>query len=680
MTQALVVDDNLANRYLLRMLLQGHGYTVVEACHGEEALALAHQQPPAIIISDLLMPVMDGYTLLRQWKADERLTAIPFMVYTATYTDPKDERLALDLGADAFLIKPAEPDAVLACIEQLLAPPAPTSPRRRQPQGEETALLKGYSEALFRKLNKKLEGLELTNQKLRTEIAERQRTEAALRDSEARYRQLFESIPDPVWVCDRQTLAILAVNDAAMADYGYTPDEWLALTLPTLCLTDDLAALQALVADPRPGRHGPWQCRQKDGTVNLVEISAHGLEFEGKSACLIQARDITEQRRLEEQFRQAQKMEAIGRLAGGIAHDFNNLVMVVQGYSEILQGRITPDDPAYELLGEIHRAGERAGALTRQLLAFSRQQVLVPQVLNLNQVVADTEKMLRRLIGEDVILQVELSPSLGLIKADPGQMEQVLMNLAVNARDAMPQGGWLRITTDNTQIDPALGEQGTLPPGNYVRLTVADTGSGMDSATQTKMFEPFFTTKAVGRGTGLGLATVHGIITQSGGVILVETAVGQGTQFQIYLPQVVAALPSEPELPRSRRFPPGHETVLIVEDEPAVRDLEIAILQRCGYRVLEATNGQEALQRVAQHPETIHLLVTDVVMPHMGGRELAEQVMQCCPDCRVLFLSGYTDDAILHHGVQSAEYAFLQKPFAPSTLAQTVRAVLDAVR
>lgn len=464
MSQALVVDDNLANRYLLRMLLQGHGYTVVEASHGAEALELAQQQPPTIVISDLLMPVMDGYTLLRQWKADDRLQAIPFMVYTATYTDPRDERLALDLGADAFLIKPAEPEAVMACVEQLLAAPAPDSASIRQPQVEEAVLLQDYSEALFRKLNKKLEGLEVTNQKLRAEIAERQRTEAALRDSEARYRQLFQSIPDPVWVCDRQTLAILAVNDAAIADYGYTPDEWLSLTLPTLCPADDLAALHDLIADPRPGRHGPWQCRQKNGEINLVEISAHGLEFEGKSACLIQARDITEQRRLEEQFRQAQKMEAIGRLAGGIAHDFNNLVMVVQGYSEILQGRFAADDPTRELLDEIHRAGERAGSLTRQLLAFSRQQVLVPQVLNLNQVVADTEKMLRRLIGEDVILQVYLSPDLGPIRADPGQMEQVLMNLAVNARDAMPQGGWLTITTESVRVDHPSDDLGDLPP------------------------------------------------------------------------------------------------------------------------------------------------------------------------------------------------------------------------
>ncbi|HSM81550.1 MAG TPA: response regulator, partial [Nodosilinea sp.] len=608
-----------------------------------------------------------------------RLRAIPFMVYTATYTNAKDERLALDLGADAFLVKPAEPEALMARITQLLERRA--EPSVRQPQLQEHDLLKDYSETLFRKLEQKIEGLEQTNHRLWAEIAERQRTEAALRDSEARYRQLFQAITDPLFVYDCETLVYLAVNDAAVAEYGYSYDEFLTMTIRDVRPPEDVPALLEMLAQAGSAleQRGTWRHRKKNGDIINVEISAYGLTFAERPACLVQARNVTEQRRLEEQFRQAQKMEAIGRLAGGIAHDFNNLVTVIKGYSEILQGRIGAGDPASELLGEIHKAGERAGMLTRQLLAFSRQQVLEPQVLNLNAVVGETETMLRRLIGEDVVLVTRLSPRLGRVKTDPGQIEQVLMNLAVNARDAMPQGGTLTLETEVVQLDELFCRRTAgLTPGDYVRLTVSDSGCGMDAATQAKMFEPFFTTKAVGKGTGLGLATVHGIVTQSGGHVAVESAVGQGTTFTVYLPLVADGVQRESgEGVRSHPLSQGHETVLVVEDEAAVRALETHILQRCGYRVLEAANGQEALDLAQQEPGPIHLLVSDVVMPHLGGRELAEQIACTRPDCKVLFLSGYTDDVIIHHGVETAAFAFLQKPFTPSTLAQKVRQVLD---
>ncbi len=680
MSQVLIVDDNPENLYLLRMLLQGHGYTVEEARHGAEALTKARRQPPVLIISDLLMPVMDGYTLLRQWKADERLKAIPFMVYTATYTDAKDERLALDLGADAFLLKPTEPEALMASITALLVPQDPANPSARQPQIQENDQLKEYSETLFRKLEKKIEGLEQSNRRLRAEIAERQRTEAALRDSEARYRQLFQAITDPLFVYDRETLAYLAVNAAAVAGYGYSDDEFLTMTIQDVRPPEDVPAFLNMLAQSGTSleQRGIWRHQKKTGEIINVEISAYGLTFAGRPACLVQARNVTEKQQLEEQFRQAQKMEAIGRLAGGIAHDFNNLVTVIKGYSEILQSRLAANDPMGQPLGEIQKAGERAGALTRQLLAFSRQQVLAPQVLNLNAVVLDTETMLRRLIGEDVILVTHLSPTLGQVKADPGQIEQVLMNLAVNARDAMPQGGTLTLETQSVSLDEAFcRSRAELPPGNYVLLAVGDTGCGIDAATQAKMFEPFFTTKAVGKGTGLGLATVHGIVAQSGGHIAVESTVGQGTMFRVYLPLVLEPVPQERGVERSRVLPQGTETVLVVEDEDAVRTLEITILQRCGYRVLEAANGSDALHLAEQEPGPIHLLISDVVMPHLGGRELAEKLAVVRPACRVLFLSGYTDDTVIRHGVQVAEYAFLQKPFTSAALAQKVRLVLE---
>lgn len=678
MSQVLIVDDNAENLYLLRMLLVGHGYTVAEARNGAEALAKARQQPPSLLISDLLMPVMDGYTLLRQWKADDRLKAIPFMVYTATYTDAKDERLALDLGADTFLVKPAEPEALMVSITALLAQPnlAPV----HHTQIAENAQFKDYSETLFRKLEKKIEVLQQTNQRLEAEIADRKRTEAALRESEARYRQLFQAITDPLLVYDRNTLAYLAVNDAAIAEYGYSYDEFLTMTIRDVRPPEDVPALLKMLAQAGDSleQRGIWRHQKKSGEIFSVEIFAYGLIFAGRSACLVQARNVTKQQQLEEQFRQAQKMEAIGRLTGGIAHDFNNLITVIKGYTEILQTRLAPDDPLGDLLGEIYRAGERAGTLTRQLLTFSRQQVLAPQVLNLNAVVSNTETMLRRLIGEDIILVITLSPTLGQIKADPGQIEQVLMNLAVNARDAMPQGGSLTLATETLYLDQARCQAlADLSPGDYVRLVVQDTGCGMDAATQANIFEPFFTTKPVGKGTGLGLATVHGIIKQSGGHIVVESAVDRGTRFEIYLPQVSEPARTSRSPARSRSLPQGSETILVVEDEDAVRTLEIHILQRCGYRVLEAANGSDALGLMEREPGPIHLLMSDVVMPHLGGRDLAEQLALNRPDCKVLFLSGYTDDAVIHHGVSEADVAFLQKPFTPAALAQKVRQVLD---
>ncbi|NOT08611.1 MAG: PAS domain S-box protein, partial [Gemmatimonadales bacterium] len=388
--------------------------------------------------------------------------------------------------------------------------------------------------------------------------------------------------------------------------------------------------------------------------------------------------DISDRRQLELQFRQAQKMEAVGRLAAGVAHDFNNLLTVINGYSDPSFVELAPDDPSRELLSEIHSAGQRAEGLTRQLLAFSRQQVLEPRVLNLNAIVSDTEKILRRLIGEDVVFVTNLDRTVGGVKADPGQVEQVLMNLVVNARDAMPMGGRLTIETQVVHLDESYCRRvPDLDPGDYVLLAVSDTGCGMDDATQAKIFEPFFTTKGQGKGTGLGLATVHGIVKQSRGHVAVYSEVGQGSTFKVYLPQVSdpfsAARPNAP----LAGMPSGTETVLLVEDEGAVRTLACHILRRCGYRVMEAADGQDAVRLAESEAGPIHLLVSDVVMPFLGGRALAERIAATRPDCRVLFLSGYTDDAVIRHGVLEAECAFLQKPFSASSLALKVRSVLD---
>ena len=389
--------------------------------------------------------------------------------------------------------------------------------------------------------------------------------------------------------------------------------------------------------------------------------------------------DITARRRLEDQFRQAQKMEAVGTLAGGVAHDFNNVLTVIGGYCDELLLSLGSDDPLRELVGEIHQAGERARALTRQLLMFSRQQVVTPKVLNLNRVVAGAEKMLRRVIGEDIVLTAVLALDRPQVKADLGQLEQVLMNLVVNARDAMPQGGRLTIETRKVVLDAAYaaGRPG-VQPGDYVLLAVSDTGVGLDTQTKGRMFEPFFTTKGLGRGTGLGLSVVHGVVAQSGGHIDVSSELGKGTTFRIYLP-AAAERPSADEIEDgSRAMPCGNETVLLVEDEHAVRALARRVLESCGYTVLEAADGREALRVAEGHGGSLDLLLSDVVIPHLGGRQLAERLTSLQPGLKVLFLSGYTDDVAIRHGVVRAEFAFLQKPFTPAELAQTVRAVLDS--
>jgi two-component system cell cycle sensor histidine kinase/response regulator CckA len=385
----------------------------------------------------------------------------------------------------------------------------------------------------------------------------------------------------------------------------------------------------------------------------------------------------------EEQLRQAQKMEAVGSLAGGIAHDFNNLLSVILSYSELLSEDLRPNDPMREDLDEIKGAGLRAVELTRQLLAFSRQQVLVPKIVDLNEIVGGMEKMLRRLIGEDVELVAIAAPSLRRIVVDPGQIEQVIMNLAVNARDAMPQGGQLTIETAEVDLDEgAAAEHEGLERGRHVMLAVSDTGTGMDHATQARIFEPFFTTKDVGKGTGLGLSTVFGITKQSGGAISAASEPGKGTTFTVYFPVADLAVSAQrSSIPPPGRHPlRGSETILLVEDEASVRALARTILRKYGYTVLEAQSGGDALLLCEQHPATIDLLLTDVVMPRMSGRQLAERFAAIRPQMKVLYMSGYTDDAVLRHGVVESTSAFIQKPITPEPLARKLREVLDSPR
>jgi len=509
------------------------------------------------------------------------------------------------------------------------------------------------------------------------DVSARRQAEREIAESARRYRLLFDNNPQPMWVYDQQTMKFLAVNDAAIESYGYTREEFLGMTLLDIRPQEDVPKLLASFAVPTTDLHteGPWRHRKKGGAVIAVEITEHPLVFDDRPACLVLASDITEKKQLEEQFHRAQRLESVGRLAGGVAHDFNNLLTVINGYSEMLLAAMPAGSPYREEVNEIRAAGERAGALTQQLLAFSRRQIVKPAVVNLNDVVGDMQKMLRRLIREDIQVIAKLTPELGNITADPGQVQQVIMNLAVNARDAMPSGGTIMIETANVAFDEAYAStHADTRPGPHVMLAVSDTGTGMTPEVKKRLFEPFFTTKPTGTGTGLGLATVYGMVKQSGGWIWVYSEPGRGSTFKVYFPRTDSA-PAAPQ-PVSKSEGGGAETILVVEDQAEVRNLAVTALRKCGYTVHSAADGAEALSFSRQFDGPIHLLLTDVIMPGITGREIADKLRGERPGLRVLFMSGYTANVIAHHGVLDAGIDYLQKPFTPELLAGKVREVL----
>jgi len=520
---------------------------------------------------------------------------------------------------------------------------------------------------------------------------ERKRAEEALRQSEEKYRTIVENIQDGYLEVD---LAgnFTFVNDAQCRNLGYTREELIGMN--NRQYTDETTArklyqtFNGVYRTGEPVKVLDLEVIRKDGTKTFNEISVSLIrDSEGKPIGFRAiARDVTERKRaeeerlaLQEQLRQSQKMEAIGKLAGGVAHDFNNLLTVIHGYSELILNSLDQSSRLRQDVQEILNASERASSLTRQLLAFSRKQVLQPKVLDLNDHVPNMDKMLRRMIGEDVELVTLLAKDLGRIKADPGQIEQVILNLAVNAKDAMLNGGKLTIETANVKLDESYARSHIgVTPGHYVMLSVSDTGAGMTPEIKERIFEPFFTTKEKGKGTGLGLSTVYGIVQQSGGNVWVYSEPGVGTTFKIYLPTIEEDTESLRPTALSTKPTQGFETILVVEDEETVRKLACTVLQNYGYTVLEAPNGEEALRIVqGQNGNPIHLMVTDVVMPGMSGRQLAERLVSLCPKLKVLYMSGYTDNAIVHHGVLDPGIAYIQKPFASDALASKVREILD---
>jgi two-component system, cell cycle sensor histidine kinase and response regulator CckA len=581
--------------------------------------------------------------------------------YAREFLYPEDVHIVADEVAKALAI--TDPDAGWALEHRI---------RRRD--GEMRHIVVRIS------VIKNSEGLTIKTRGVNQDITERKRAEEKLRQTSEALRTLVQASPLAIVALDL-SLHVQTWNPAAERLFGWTESEVLGHALPIIPESrwEKFRATLGGLMKGETGAAYETQRQRKDGSLIDVSVSTGVLrDASGEATGVVGIlTDLTERKSMEGQLRQTAKIEAIGRLAGGVAHDFNNLLTIISGYGQLLQERLSPTDlgPVEEIL----KASDRAASLTRQLLAFSRRQILAPQVLDLNSVVANMEKMLGRLIGEDIELATVQQPGLGRVKADPGQIEQVIMNLVVNSRDAMPEGGKITLETANVDLDETFARRHTgATPGPHVMLAVSDTGTGMDAETLTHIFEPFFTTKEKGKGTGLGLATVYGIVKQSAGSIWAYSEPGRGSTFKVYLPRVEKpAREAEPATARSE-LAKGSETVLVVEDEEGVRSLVCETLASHGYKVLEAGGADHALTICEQHAEPIHLLLTDVVMPHMGGKELAKHLSSVHPEAKVLYMSGYTDNAIVRHSVLEGGTPFLQKPFGPKTLAQKVREVLNS--
>ncbi|MFB3891673.1 MAG: response regulator [Phycisphaerae bacterium] len=814
MSRILIVDDDPQGLYMLESLLRGHGHKVVTAVNGTEALMKARRDPPDLIVSDFFMPTMDGFALCRECKKDDRLRSIPFIAYTATYTDPKDERLAMSLGAARFLVKPAEPRVLLNVVEQVLADQmagrlAPPPAMLREDQH-----LREYTEAIIRKLEEKVAQLSRANHALQQEMSQRQAAEELLRESEAQLRAMVDMASVGIAQADPHTGQWLSVNAKLCEITGRSPDEMLGTYLTEITPAEDREAdweaYKRVVRGEAPQYRAEKRCIRKDGSsawvnvnmkvlrdaagqpvrtmATIEDITDHkraeeairqseerfrtlvesvtdyiytvkvrdgravetshspgclgvtGYEPEefradaglwlrmvhrddrlavqdqtakllaGQMAWALEHRivhkndeirwvrntpvlrydphgrfvgyeglvqDITEQRKLQEQLFQAQKMEAVGQLAGGVAHDFRNQLTVISGYGEMLIRRQMVTGEAKGYVEQILKASERSAMIAEQLLAFSRRQVLRPEVVNLNSVIGDLSKSVARLLGEDIRLSFSPNPELDRVKVDPGQFQQALMNLVLNARDAMPKGGQLTIETDNAVLDDRFVRlHAGASAGPHVMVTVSDTGCGMDSQTLSRIFEPFFTTKAAGEGTGLGLAMVYGFIKQSGGYVSVQSEPGKGARFRLYLPRTEESPGAGTAASPNAELPKGTGTILLVEDEEAIRRVVSQTLRECGYTVLEAANAQDAIKLGDRHKGPIHLLIADVVMPGLSGPDLAEHFRESRPGMRVLLVSGYAGKMLTSRGVALSGADLLTKPVSSWNLAQTVRRIL----
>ncbi len=623
----LVIEDDSQLLRTLRDILNRRGYHSLTANSAREGLALAERELPAVALVDLKLPDMDGVEVI------DRVTALSELTQTIVLTGNASIESALQALRQRtydYLVKPVPPEKLLTTVDRA---------------GERW---------------------------------QRRRAEEALRQSEERAQLLLEHISDVIMVVD-DALIVRYVSPSVRHLLDYQPSELLGRRYLDVVHQEDATATEAFLRGAFH-RGGPQQAqlrvKPRTGDWRVLEIVVTSLAGRtDMGGILLTGRDVTDRRRMEQALQQVQRMDSIGQLAGGVAHDFNNILTAILGFSEILIDYAAPGSDTRLDLEAIQKAAQHGASLSRQLLAFSRRQMLDLKVLDLGQVVRDFERMIARVLGEHIRWGAQSDPDLWHVKADRGQLEQVLMNLAVNARDAMPDGGVVTIETRNATIDDGTPERAQAAPGAYVRFSVRDTGIGMDADTQARIFEPFFTTKAAGRGTGLGLATVYGIVKQSGGFVDVESEPGQGTSFHIFLPAVanVAERPAPP--PTRVTTPVETASILLIEDDTALRRLLVRSLQRVGHRVHDAADSVEALAILAREPR-IDLLVTDAVLPGQSGPHLARQIEADRPALRVLFISGYSDDAILRLGLLNEQEAFLQKPFGPRTFVQKVQQVL----
>jgi len=627
--------------------------------NGEEGVAavqkaIAESRPFALAFVDGRMPGMDGVTTIeRLWKIDPSLE----IALCTGFPDYSPEELARRLNrVDLLILKKPFDDAEARQLAFSLT---------------EKWRITHESQSYF----DNLEAL------VKARTRELEQSIALIRASESQYRLLFESNPTPIYTYDPVTLQFLAVNDAAAHHYGYDKTEFLNLSLKDVALPEELPAFLDRLArlTPGAGNSGVWRHRAKSGKLIQMEITSHSISFGSHRAWLSLAMDVSERLNLEAQLRQSQKMESIGQLAGGIAHDFNNLLTVINGHAGMIAAAEPLSPKAAESIKEITEAGRRASALTRQLMTFSRKQEIHPQVVDLNEAVNNVSKMLRRILGEDIALHVDFSPGLPSVKADLGMLEQVLLNLAVNSRDAMPRGGQLFIKTNSTIVDEAAAVQNPeASAGRHVCLSFRDTGCGIEPEHLGRIFEPFFTTKALERGTGLGLATVYGIVKQHHGWINVSSVVGQGAAFEIFLPACSEPSGALRMTPGEQRVIGGTETILLVEDEAPLLKLMHHILESHGYETLDCAGAKEAIARWNEGKEKIDLLLTDLILPDGSGRELAKKFLAERPQLKVIYTSGYNIERLAKEFPQGETFTYVQKPFHARKLAEVVYDTLNA--
>jgi PAS domain S-box-containing protein len=671
--RALIVDDNDNDRKLLRINLERHGCaTVIEARDGLEGLRKAKELKPDLIISDALMPRMDGFEFLREVKSDEALNAIPFVFHSSVYTGSRDEELASRLGAEAFITKPKAPEEFWEEIASILDRLASGAEKRPsfELMDEEREYLREYSSVVSAKLEEKVRELEESLKRREEAEEELLKLSAAVEQS-----PIAIVITDPGGIIEY-------VNPKFTQMTGYGPQEVTGKT-PRIMKSGETTALEYKRLWDTITSGDVWQGefhnRKKNG--ELIWEYATISPVKNKNGLITHfiaiKEDISERKKLEDQLRHAQKMEAVGTLAGGIAHDFNNILTVIIGFGGMLERKMARDDPLRTHVTHILTAADRAANLTRSLLAFGRAAPVAMKQADLNEIVTGMEKMLRRLIREDIELRLNLAQGLLTLSADVGQIEQVLMNLATNAQDAMPSGGTIFITTNTVTIDEEFRRaHGYGAPGSYALLSCADTGMGMEESVRQRIFEPFFTTKEVGRGTGLGLSICYGIIKHHDGYINCYSVPGMGTTFRIYLPllQFDAGRAEEREaVPVSG----GTETILVAEDDPEVREYTTSILTEYGYTVIEAANGDEAVAKFVKNQQRIRLCLFDIVMPKKNGLEAFKEILQILPDMKAIFMSGYQPDISLKKDMQDEISDYVAKPALPWELLRKVREVLD---